>query len=116
MQEATQISEQILKNEGAILADEIYDMAKNLPGQKISELAIRLRLSVASLNMYLDTCFQCKNKMDRIRAWIKVSVALKECRDTLALIAKYRYANTSNVMTLVDNMSQMLNYSRQNLN
>ncbi len=108
MNATTQITQEVLKTESSALVESVNNFTKELPKSDISELALRLKTSVNGMTTYLESSFSGTRKIDKIRSWIKLSIALKECRDTLDLIAKLKYANTNDLMLKVDNFNQML--------
>lgn len=108
MNTTTNITEEVLKSESSALIKSVNNFTKVLPKSDISELAIRLQTSVNGMTNHLESSFTGTRKIDKIRSWIKLSIALKECRDTLDLIAKLKYANTNELMIQVDNFNQML--------
>ncbi len=103
-----QISEEILKKESNELVESINSFTKILPESEISELSKRLQSSVIGMSERIEMSFNGSSKMDKIRSWIKLSISLKECRDTLDLIAKLKYANPSELIVKLDNFNQLL--------
>jgi prefoldin subunit 5 len=108
------ISEEILKKQSDELVESISDFTKELPNRDFSELAQRLNSSVYGMSRHIESSFHGERKIDQIRSWIKLSIALKECRDTLDLIAKLKYANPQELLVKLDNFNQMLIAKRQN--
>lgn len=101
-------NEEKIKIESEKLVESINNFSKNLPGSDISELSKRLQISVLGMTEKIDNSFKGARKIDKIRSWIKLSIALKECRDTLDLIAKLKYANPQELIIKLDNFSQLL--------
>ena len=108
METTMQITEEVLKSESSSLVESVNNFTRELPKSDLSELAIRLKTSVNGMTSHLESSFTGTRKIDKIRSWIKLSIALKECRDTLDLISKLKYANTNELMGKVDNFNQML--------
>ncbi len=102
------ISAEVLKNESNELVNSVNILSEELPKSDITFLSQRLRISVKSLTEHLEMSFNSTTKMDKVRSWIRLSIALKECRDTLDLIEKLKYANTSDIKMKVENFNQML--------
>lgn len=102
------LSEEILKKESNELVESINSFTKVLPDSEISELSKRLQESVLGMTEKIEMSFNGTRKIDKIRSWIKLSIALKECRDTLDLIAKLKYGNPSELIVKLDNFNQLL--------
>jgi hypothetical protein len=102
------ISEEILKKESNELVESINCFTKILPQSEVSELSRRLQSSVIGMTEKIEMSFNGTNKIDKIRSWIKLSISLKECRDTLDLIAKLKYANPTELLVKLDNFNQLL--------
>lgn len=103
-----EITTEELKNESKLLIEEVNLLSEELPKCDISSLSQRLKISVSSMTEHLESSFSGVRKIDKVRSWIKLSIAIKECRDTLDLISKLKFANTNDIMLKVDNFNQML--------
>lgn len=105
------IQETELFHESDELVKCINVFTDSLPENEISDLALRLKFCVNDMPMAIEQSFHGKRKIDKIRSRIKLSVALEECRECLDLISKFKYANTSDLLSKLNSFRNLLTAS-----
>ncbi len=97
-----------LKMESDSLVSYVNSFSEKLPQYDVALLSQRLKVSVKSLTEHLDHSLNGTSKLDKVRYWIRLSIAIKECKETLDIIEQLKYGDTKSIMQKVDNFSQML--------
>ena len=101
-------SDAVIKKKTDELIDMINHFSESLPKNELSEIRTRLKSSVNGMPEKIEQSFNGSRKIDKIRSWIKLTIALKECRETLDLIAKLKYGNPQDIINKVENFNSLL--------
>lgn len=102
------IQEDHLKQESNDLVKSINIFTDSLPGSEMSDLSLRLKFCVSDMPQAIEQSFHGQRKIDKIRSRIKLTIAIQECRECLDLIAKFKYANTEDLITKLDSLNNHL--------
>ncbi len=102
-----------LITESNSLIEYVNTFTNELPKCDISCLSQRLKISVNYMSENLKNSFNSTSKMDKIRSRIKLSIAIKECIDTLDLMTNLKYNKIDELAIQVNNFNQMLINSHQ---
>lgn len=102
-----------------------FDELVNLVG-KFSEtlnqmnsqlLSMRLKKSINNVPDNIEESLKESNRVERIKQLIKINSSLEECRDYLVLIRSYYLKNAEDLITKIDDITNILSssYSFDNL-
>lgn len=108
LQNSSKLSYSALKLESDNLVSYVNTFSDKLPQYDMAMLSQRLKVSVKSLTDHLDHSINGTSKLEKVRYWIRLSIAIKECKETLDIIEQLKYGDTKSIMQKVDNFSQML--------
>ncbi len=90
------------------LVSKIVSFSESLPKDDLRDIRKRLRTSADMVAPALEEGFRKRNKVDKIRQWIKANGMLEECKDYLLLVKTLKYGQTDELVKHVEEVSELL--------
>ena len=90
------------------IASSINNFSDNIPGQSFYELHDRIKFTASQFEQLMNNDTNGKNKIDRIRKWIKVNALIEECRSDLCLARILKYGDTGDLIGQLDEVNRLL--------
>jgi four helix bundle protein len=87
---------------------EVYRLTHCFPREELFGLTSQLRRAATSVPANIAEGFVKRGKADKLRFYNIAQGSLEECRYYLILARDLRYAATADLMTLIDEVSRML--------
>jgi len=87
----------------------VYRMTKDFPKEELYGLTSQLRRASVSIASNIAEGFRKSSKLDKVRFFNIAQGSLEECRYYLILIKDLEYADSSNSLPLLEEISKILN-------
>jgi four helix bundle protein len=87
----------------------VYQMTKVFPKEELYGLTSQLRRSAISIAANIAEGFRKNSKLDKIRFFNIAQGSLEECRYYLILVKDLEYADSSDLIHLLEEVSKILN-------
>lgn len=88
---------------------EILDLLKErMASHAHGELALRIKYAAEAIAPTISDSFTKSQRIDKIRYWIKANAYLEECRNYLQLIKRMDYSDTTEILSKVDEITNLL--------
>jgi four helix bundle protein len=102
------------KSHAFVLA--VYTLTAQFPKEELFGLTSQLRRAAVSIPANIAEGFKKKGKQDKLRFYNIAQGSLEECRYYLILTQDLKYSDTSKEMSLLEEVSKLLNAYAQATN
>lgn len=99
-----------------LIESEVLDLAQNININELYQIKSRLITNVNNLSVSVNTAFNNRNRLDRIRSFVLITGKLLEVRDYLQLLLKLRVTDTIPLMNKIDDFTDFLMVNSGSLN
>ncbi len=91
-----------------IFVRSINELTESIPASEIYGVKVRLNECANSVPKSLEEGMKQSKRIERIRSLIKANGFLDECKDYLNLINKLKYSDTNNLLSMADEISEVI--------
>ncbi len=99
-----------------IIENDVLELTKIINIDELYQIKSRLITNVNNLAVSVDTAFNNKNRLERIRSFVLITGKLLEVRDYLQLLLKLRITDTIPLMSKIDDFTDFLMVNSGSLN
>jgi four helix bundle protein len=104
------------KEKALEIIGEVNSFVDTLPGNEIYALRTRLRNCMSSVPEDIDTAFRQKSRLNKIRAFVRASGYLHECKDYLHLLKKLEYDYPDELEHKIDELANYITANSSSIN
>jgi len=98
------------------IRQELESVIATIPNCELYQLQMRMHNTVKDLPEKLTMGFSRDSRLARIRTFIEITGNLQECKDYLDLLQRIRIGDYKELMSKIDNMTELLMVNSGSLN